>query len=400
LHLLVGIQTNAEQIIINRAITRLLEEIKKANKSLREAISASEQKRFEDELTRTALQVVHDIGSPLAALEAIVQSASLMLPEESRVAIHNAATKIRDIVNSLLKKAKRDLLSMDDGVPCQQLLQSLIHQVVTEKRLQYLSNDKINIHFNMDKNSYGLFAYVRAADFSRIISNLINNSVESIKSPSGNIYMLLKDDCEYAVIQVNDNGKGISNELISRLGKLGVTFGKSDGHGLGLFHAKTTIENWGGRLEITSEIGKGTTVSIYIPKSKSPIWFLSELKIMKGQTIIIVDDDESIHYIWKNRFQNEYSHMINLLHFYSPEELIQWKQENESIATNALYLCDYEFLGSSETGVGLINKLRINFLSVLVTSRFYMDDVISACVSGGFKLLPKDMAMVVPISMI
>src|SRR5262249_30656839 len=87
---------NAEQIIINRAISKLLAEIKKANESLREAISASEQQKFQDELTTTALQVAHDIGSPLATLEGIVQSASLMLPEESRVAIRNVAAKMRD----------------------------------------------------------------------------------------------------------------------------------------------------------------------------------------------------------------------------------------------------------------------------------------------------------------
>ena len=39
-----------EQMIINRSISKLLEAIKLANQSLREAILASEQKRFEDEL--------------------------------------------------------------------------------------------------------------------------------------------------------------------------------------------------------------------------------------------------------------------------------------------------------------------------------------------------------------
>jgi signal transduction histidine kinase len=391
---------STEQIIINRAISRLLEEIRKANQSLREAISASEQKRFEDELTRTALQVVHDIGSPLAVLEAIVQSASLMLPEDSRVAIRNAATKIRDIINSLLKKAKRDLLSMDEGALSQQLLHSLIHQVATEKRLQYRSNDQINIHFDFNKSSYGLFAYVKVADFSRIMSNLINNAFESIVSAVGDIYISLLDEGDRAVIKISDNGKGIPSDLISKLGKLGVTYGKFDGHGLGLFHAKTTVENWGGELEIQSQVGKGTTVSIHLPKSKAPTWFLPELKICNNQTIVIIDDDESIHAVWKERFrefQNENAQPFKLLHFYSPDELTEWKQSNDSMQSNMIYLCDYEFIGSSENGIELITKLRLNYFTILVTSRFYMDDVITECESSSLKLLPKDMAIVIPI---
>ncbi|MBX3708731.1 MAG: HAMP domain-containing histidine kinase [Gammaproteobacteria bacterium] len=138
-----------EQLIINRAVSKLLDAIKLANQSLREAILSSEQKKFEDELTRTALQVAHDIGSPLATLEAIVQSASLMLPEESRVAIRNAASKIRDITNSLLKKAKRDLMAMDNGELAQQMLASLVSQIITEKRIQYQDNNAIKIHLKI-----------------------------------------------------------------------------------------------------------------------------------------------------------------------------------------------------------------------------------------------------------
>ena len=62
----------------------------------------SEQKRFEDELTHTALQVAHDIGSPLAVFEAIVQDTSLSIPEESRVAVRHATARMRDITHSLL----------------------------------------------------------------------------------------------------------------------------------------------------------------------------------------------------------------------------------------------------------------------------------------------------------
>ena len=72
----------------------------------------------------------------------------------------------------------------------------------------------------------------------------MNNAVESIVSDQGIINMSLFEEDQNVVIQITDNGKGISADLIAKLGKLGVTYGKLNGHGLGLFHAKNTIESW------------------------------------------------------------------------------------------------------------------------------------------------------------
>lgn len=390
---------SSEQIIINRAISRLIDEIKKANQSLREAILVSEQKKFEDELTRTALQVAHDIGSPLAVLEAIVQDTSLTLPEESRIAVRHAASRMRDITHSLLKKAKPDLLSLSEETISQHVLHSLINQVVTEKRLQYRTHNRINIYFDVNESSYGLFAMVRVTEFSRILSNLINNAVEAIDSSSGNISITLFNTHTDAVIQVKDNGKGMASDLITQLGRLGVSRGKTNGLGLGLYHAKTTIENWGGKLEIESQLGQGTEVKIFLPKAKAPDWFVRNIVLAKEQTVAIIDDDESIHSVWKKRFgaiQHAKQPSLKLIHLYSPDELISW-HTNTSDKTNLLYLCDYEFRGIQETGIDLITKLRINYASILVTSRFYMDDIILRCEASGIKLLPKDMAGIVPI---
>lgn len=389
---------SSEQIIINRAISRLIKEIKKANQSLREAILMSEQKKFEDELTKTALQVAHDIGSPLAVLEAIVQDYSLVLPEESRIAVRHAIGRMRDIIHSLLKKAKRDLLSLNQETISQQLLSSLINQVVIEKRLQYRTNKKVDIHFDNNESSYGIFALVKITEFSRILSNLINNAVEAIKLNTGNILISLFEVNSTAVIQIKDNGIGITADLIAKLGRLGETHGKISGLGLGLYHAKTTIENWAGKLEIQSQLNQGTEVNIYLPRANPPMWFLPNIYISKGQTIVIIDDDESIHSIWKQRFsivQKENKLSLKLIHLYSPNELSLWQHESDKL--NTLYLCDYEFREVKETGIDIITRLQINYASILITSRFYMDKIVIQCEAAGIKILPKDMANLIPI---
>jgi signal transduction histidine kinase len=66
-------------------------------------------------------------------------------------------------------------------------------------------------------------------------------------------------------IRIQDNGKGIPKERIANLGSRGNTFGKKSGSGLGLFHAKRTIESFGGKFDIESEEGHGTSIFITLP---------------------------------------------------------------------------------------------------------------------------------------
>lgn len=184
--------------------------------------------------------------------------------------------------------------------------------------------------------------------------------------------------------------------------QLGFTAGKANGSGLGLYHAKVTLENWGGGLSIHSIEGKGTTVDLTIPLAQAPVWYIPEIFLTNMQEICIIDDDESIHAVWKKRFNDlelETEQSIKLQHFYSPEELIQWKEKESSCASMRLYLCDYEFLGSSINGLDLINKLKINYLSILVTSQFNNDQITLNCEAMGVKMLPKDMAHLISVKL-
>ncbi|MGK5088354.1 hypothetical protein WDW86_12410, partial [Bdellovibrionota bacterium FG-2] len=62
-----------------------------------------------------------------------------------------------------------------------------------------------------------------------------------------------------------------------------------------------------------------------------------------------------------------------------------------------LYLCDYELVGSKETGLDVIEKLGIAPQSILVTSRYDEPAIQERCVRFGAKLLPKGLAHRVPL---
>ena len=130
-----------------------------------------------------------------------------------------------------------------------------------------------------------------------MISNLINNAVEALSSGvQGRVLVEMQRQTEsalspsgvltqsglrseYAVIRISDNGKGISPDVLERIGQHGFSEGKADGNGLGLSHARQKVESWNGNLKVRSVLGVGTTVEMSIPLCESPRWFIPEIRI-------------------------------------------------------------------------------------------------------------------------
>jgi signal transduction histidine kinase len=68
-----------------------------------------------------------------------------------------------------------------------------------------------------------------------------------------------------AEVRIADTGVGIAAEALRELSQPFVTT-KAQGSGLGLFLTRRLLESAGGRLEITSEVGRGTTVTVALPR--------------------------------------------------------------------------------------------------------------------------------------
>ena len=350
--------------------------------------------KISESLFLVSAQVAHDIRSPLAALDSSLNDIS-QLPEEKRIIIRNAINRIRDIANNLLEKYRynsKEKFDFDNNQTknlktC--LISTLIDQIITEKRLQYKTKPKINIDFELTNNSYGLFSNIEPVEFKRIISNLVNNSVEAISDGKGNIKIILLSENEYVILKVKDDGRGIPPEILSRLGEKGLTFNKKGGSGLGLYHSKTTLEKWGGKLEIKSQINKGTEVTIKIPKAEIPLWFCEKININSKTKIIVVDDDETIHNIWEDRFKK---YNIEIIHLCNPDDLKHYRETEKE-----LYLIDYEFKGYNENGLDLIEELNISDKSILVTSHFEEEGIIGRCRKLDIKIIPKTLSGFVPV---
>jgi signal transduction histidine kinase len=378
-------------------------------KELLELVKAGTTVRLENERIRTQLQisetksaisaqVSHDIRSPLASLIVIAETTK-GLDESTRVQMRAVVNRIRDVANQLLEKyKKKDVWS---GTETQsavlfsnepkrvELISELIESTLSQKRLQFIDRKDVQIQSVFEEH-YDLFVEAQPVEFGRILSNLINNAMEAIDG-TGMVAVHVRTLGLQVIIEVCDSGKGMPVEILAKLGQRGFSQGKEgteSGAGLGVAHAMSTIESWGGTLRYQSEIGKGTQAIISLKSVEAPKWFLAKLILTLPATIIVLDDDPTVHYVWKRRL-SIHKDDVTIISFYSASEIIQWYRQSVGIIQNPLYLCDYELTENTVTGIDIIGMLGIEFEAVLVTSRADEVELRDRCERKGIKLLPK-----------
>jgi signal transduction histidine kinase len=339
------------------------------------------------QMSEIATQVAHDIRSPLIALTMTLDDIDT-IPRQYRQIIKSSVERINDIANNLLNSNK-DMSLINES--SEELIGPLVDSLVSEKRQQLKLKGSITIELDL-VDSYGLFVKVNPNDFKRVLSNLINNSIEAIEA-GGKIIIYIKEVLdEKILISLHDNGKGIPAEILNRIGEKGYSYGKENsfsGNGLGVSHAKNIIALYDGKLEINSSLNIGTIVNITLPKAQQPSWFVKEILIHENQKILVLDDDEGMLHAWSDKINQE------VLSFTNDDIFLNYVK---NIKTNDfLCLIDYEFHGKVKNGIELIKLLGIENNSILVTSRFEEKEIIESCKQYGIRLIPKILASLVPI---
>jgi two-component system sporulation sensor kinase B len=94
--------------------------------------------------------------------------------------------------------------------------------------------------------------------------NLIKNGVEAC-GPGGRVDVFLHELIDQFYILIEDNGPGLSADVLSHLGQP-LTSEKERGTGMGIAVAYKITESLGGKIEVESKKGEGTTFSLYFPK--------------------------------------------------------------------------------------------------------------------------------------
>lgn len=359
------------------------------------ALEEENQKRaIASRVAAVAAQVAHDIRSPLTALEAAVTSAGAARTDEWKSLMRSALTRIKDITNDLYARKSDHSQVERDQHAYPHLLVGILEDIVSEKRLRLRDRHGIQVTLEFPSSSMQEFVQVPAAELKRVISNILENSIESI-TESGQISVNVISLQKNVLVKVVDSGLGIPDHILPTLGQRGVSFGKSHGSGLGLAYCCEKLQEWGGALIIQSKLGIGTTVEVTLPRGTPPPWFPSDLTIPKHYEIIVVDDDLSIHQMWHERLTSLGNQAI--CHFSSIDDLDRWLARFPD-HPNRFYLIDHEFSDQGQTGFDFIQRMHGKDRAVLVTSHFENPRLISECTHSGIKLLPKVLCGTFPIN--
>lgn len=232
-----------------------ISEIGSVSTALRDNMQAASQVVQANTSLEVAKQVAHDIRSPLASLKMLVEDLKKDIPERYFLALQNNAKRIGDIANDLIERNIEKMREQFETV----CVSSICKEIVDEKRTIYGNYPSLCIL--LENEATNSLVLINPGDFKRAISNLLGNSIEACGS-TGNISIQLRNRENRFELVIADTGIGIPDNIVGKLFKPGATFGKKNGKGLGLVHAKSVIEAAGGNINVRSKVGKGTEIKI------------------------------------------------------------------------------------------------------------------------------------------
>ncbi|MDQ0971905.1 PAS domain S-box-containing protein [Neobacillus niacini] len=234
-------------VIIGRDITSL--------RHAEERLSRTEKLSVVGELSAS---VAHEIRNPLTSLKGFVQL--LQMEDDKHQDYYqimlDELNRINHIVGELLLLAKPQHLKYSK-LAIQKILNDVISLLAVEATLY-----NVQIESNFPKED--IIIECEPNQLKQLFINLIKNSIEASKSDSKiSISLGLMDDNRLG-ITIQDQGCGISKELLQKIGEPFYS-SKEKGTGLGLTVSYKIVQSHKGNIIFESEIGHGTTVNITLP---------------------------------------------------------------------------------------------------------------------------------------
>lgn len=218
-----------------------------------------------ESLIRLAGGIAHEIGNPLNTitihLELLKKKLS-GLHDAKRQEIENSLNNIQDemkrldrIIKNFLKATRKPPLrfQLDD-----------LNKVVSDAlsfMAPHLDEQKVRIKFSED-TELPLFLMDRERLYYAFM-NLIKNGMEAMPK-GGNLKVSVTHRQSCAIVSISDNGCGIAEKDLPKIFDIYYTT-KKEGAGLGLMMVYDAIQEHGGKLDVISTVGKGTTFKVLLP---------------------------------------------------------------------------------------------------------------------------------------
>lgn len=208
----------------------------------------------------------HDLRTPLAIMrtenEVLIQNPNSSIIDYKQVVKSNLEeiSKMSNLVEDLLLVARTENISGISNLEKVDL-KNLLNTLVTKNQKQVASkNLKLEI-----QNEASAYLSINKYNFERALQNILQNAINYTKE-NGSISIKTKLTSKNVEIIIQDTGVGISGKdlphIYNRFYKAEHSRNDNSGSGLGLAITKQIIEQNGGNITLSSEIGVGTKVTI------------------------------------------------------------------------------------------------------------------------------------------
>lgn len=216
--------------------------------------------------------IAHDLKNPFNSLlgfsELIINSLDTLTQQEiqeiAREIQHSSQVGF-NLLQNLLEWSRTqsgELKSVPVKLQLSTAVQDilLIHKTMAEQK-------SINFSVSIPDN---LYAYIDENMILTVLRNLISNAIK-FSFRKSTVKIFAQEDKASLILKIKDTGIGISKDIQSKLFNPAHHFtsrGTSDekGTGLGLLISKELVDKWNGEINIESEPGQGTTLSLTIPR--------------------------------------------------------------------------------------------------------------------------------------
>lgn len=205
-----------------------------------------------------AAGIAHEVRNPLTSVNGFLQLMKTQYPERTDYfdIIFSEIKRIDFVLSELLVLAKPQSVHFQEVQ-----LHGLLEQVITLlKTNAVLSN--IDLKQPFKKQDAGAIL-ADANQMKQLFINLIKNAIEAMPE-GGSIYISTEKVMNEWKITIQDEGKGMSEEDIQKIYDPFFST-KTEGTGLGLTICAAILKDHHGRMDVVSELGKGTAFHIYLP---------------------------------------------------------------------------------------------------------------------------------------
>jgi K+-sensing histidine kinase KdpD len=213
---------------------------------------------------KMASVIIHDIKNPMGTLRVYAQ---VMKKKSGNEEANKLADEMIRQVDRFVNMTQ-EILDFTRGVSASNF-QDMEFFDLMNGVLEFIEKDLEKN--NVELKKFAQFKGVVNIDqdkMVRVFYNIASNARDAM--PKGGILTVTTiEENGYVRIDFTDTGTGMPEEVKKRIFEPFMTYGKKHGTGLGMAIVKKVIDDHKGKIEITSVMGKGTTITIFLPIEKS-----------------------------------------------------------------------------------------------------------------------------------